>query len=86
VALPNVERINIEILDQWFSVLIDTLNYDLGQIQTEVPTLVDLLTYIDTAPIAYLKDSLNDLVNNINKAFSDIDERLRMIESKIGRD
>lgn len=82
MALPEVKEIDLKYLDGWMSNLVDTINYDLAKIEGEVPTLNQVLTNADTAPIQYLRDSLNDLVNNINAGFEQIDDRLRTLESR----
>lgn len=81
--LPKLKQVDIKNLDQWFANLTDNINYDLGKIEGAVPALVKVLTNIDTAPIKYLKDSLDDLVNNMNKAIEQIDQRFRALEAEM---
>jgi hypothetical protein len=81
MALPKIKPVDLQYLDNWFSNVVDALNYDLGKIEDAVPTLDMVLTNIDTAPIQYLRDSLNKLVEDINVGFEQIDNRLRDIES-----
>jgi hypothetical protein len=83
MALHKVQPIDLQYLNIWFSNIVDTLNYNIQQIETAVPTLAHLLTTLDTPPDEYLKDSFKKLVENINQSFNDIDDRLRSIESKI---
>lgn len=84
MALPKLDQIEIQFLDQWFNNLVDNLNYDIGQIQTAIsmvdPMFDNVLTTIDTAPIAYLRDSLKELVESINEGFSQIEQRLKALE------
>lgn len=83
MALPKIERAELQYLDQWYASIVDAINYDLGKIEVAVPALSMVLTTIDTAPIQYLRDSLDKLVDNINKGFEQIDDRLGKIESQI---
>lgn len=83
MALPKIDRVELQYLDQWFANIVDTINYDLGKIEGAVPALNKVLTNVDTAPIQYLRDSLDKLVDNINKGFEQIDDRLGKIESDI---
>lgn len=81
--LPKIENIEMQYLDLWFANIVDTINYDLGQIETAVPALAQLLTNIDTAPIKYLKDSLDNLVKSINQGFEQINDKFRSLDSRI---
>ena len=83
MALPEIEKIELQYMDQWFSNVVDTVNYDLNQIEGAVGALSMKLTNIDAAPIQYLRDSLNGLVTNINKAFNKIDDQFSSLESRI---
>jgi hypothetical protein len=83
MALPKIEPIELQYLDLWFANIVDTINYDLGQIEVAVPALSMMLTTVDTAPIQYLKDSLTRLVATLNQGFEQIDDRMRKIESRI---
>ena len=83
MATPKLEQIELQYLDLWFANIVDTLNYDLGKIEIAVPALSMVLTNLDTAPIQYLKDSFTKLVDNINDAFEQIDDRLGKIESQL---
>lgn len=85
VGLPKVGFIKLDTLDLWFSNVVDAVNYDLGKIENAVPALNMVLTNIDTAPIQYLKDSLDELVKNINTGFDQIDDRLKTMEAKIAQ-
>ena len=82
MALPEIKEIELTLLDNWFSNLIDTLNFDLGQVTGQIPALDAIITNIDSAPIKYLKDSLDDLVSSLNESFKQIDERLSKIEGQ----
>jgi len=82
MALPEMDKIDLQYLDSWFANLVDTLNYDIQKIEEEVPTLAMVLTNIDTAPIQYLKESLDKLIKSMNEAFKQIDERLSALEDK----
>ena len=84
MALPKLDDVQLHYLDLWFANLVDTINYDLGKIEDEVPTLDMVLTNVDTAPIQYLKDSLDELIKNLNDGFEEIDRRLSALESKYG--
>ncbi len=83
MALPEIKEIDLQYLDRWMASLVDTINYDLSKIENAVPALSQVLTNTDTAPIQYLRDSLNELVNNINSAFEQIDDRFRSMEARI---
>lgn len=83
MALTKIDRVELQYLDQWFSNIVDAINYDLGKIEIAVPALNMVLTNVDTAPIQYLRDSLDKLVDNINNGFEMIDDRLRKIESQL---
>jgi hypothetical protein len=85
VALTNLKKVELQYLDQWFSTLVDSTNYNIGQIQIAVPVLNMLLTNLDTAPIKYLRESLDKLVDNIDEAFQQFDLRLRKIEEEMKR-
>lgn len=80
MALPKLELIELQYIDLWFSNLVDNINYDLGKIEDAVPALDTILTTIDTSPVQYLRNSLDNLVNSINEAFEQIDTRLRALE------
>ena len=83
MALPKIEQIELQYLDQWFANLVDAINYDLTKIEGAVVALSMQLTNIDTAPIQYLKDSLNNLVKDINNGFETIDNQFRALDSRI---
>lgn len=83
MALTKIDKIELQYLDQWFSNIVDAINYDLGKIEAAVPALSMVLTNVDSAPIEYLRNSLDKLVDNINNGFEMIDDRLRKIESDI---
>lgn len=80
MALTDVKEIQINFLDQWLSNLGDDINFNNAKIIEEVPSLDQKLTNIDSVPIKYLEDSLRELVNNINKSFQEIEERLNRLE------
>ena len=80
MALPKLEPVELHYLDLWFANIVDTINYDLGKIEGAVPALSMVLTNVDTAPIQYLKDSLDGLVKNVNAAFEQIENRLKGLE------
>jgi hypothetical protein len=86
MALPEIDELDLQYLDSWFANLVDTLNYDLQQLEDvivpTIPALNNVLTNIDTAPIQYLKESLQDMVVNINEAFTQIEDRLAALEAK----
>jgi hypothetical protein len=82
MALPKIDPVELHYLDLWFANIVDILNYDLGKIEVAVPSLDMVLTNVDTAPIQYLRDSLENLVSNINKGFEQIENRLKMLESQ----
>ncbi len=83
MALPKIELIELHYLDLWFANIVDTINYDLAQIEDAVPALSMLLTNVDTAPIQYLKDSLDALVRDINEGFEKIGDQFRSLEARI---
>ena len=83
MALPNLEPVDLHYLDLWFANIVDAINYDLGKIEDAVPALSMVLTTMDTAPIQYLRESLDKLVDNINKGFAEIENRLKAIESRL---
>lgn len=81
--LPSIDRVEMQYLDLWFANIVDTINYDLGQIEVAVPALAQQLTTVDTAPIQYLRDSLDKLVDGVNKGFVEINEKFRSLDSRI---
>lgn len=85
MELPNIKQVELQTLDQWFSTLVDTVNYDLQTIQAALVTLGQQvsLTTVDTAPIQYLKDSLNELVSNLNDSFSTINDAISSLDERI---
>lgn len=85
MALPKVEQVELQYMDTWFSNLVDNLNYDIGQIQASLADIdppENFLNTIDTSPIQYLRSSLQRMVNTLNEAFREIEERLGELESK----
>lgn len=80
MALPEIREVDLQYLNQWMSNLVDIINYDLNKIESAVPALSQVLTNTDPAPIQYLRDSLNELVNSLNSAFKQIDDRFRVLE------
>jgi len=83
--LTNVQEVELQFMDQWFSNLVDTVNYDLQTIMAAAGSLTPTLTTVDTSPIAYLTQSLNKLVETLNSNFDMIEERLRDMDSRINR-
>ncbi len=83
MELPKVEEIELQYINQWFSNLVDALNYDLAQIEVAVVALSQQLTTIDAAPTQYLADSLNKLVENINNGFEKIVAELRSLDNRL---
>lgn len=83
MELPDIEKIELQDLDRWFSTLVDVLNYDFGQIEDAVIALDNQLTNVDTAPIQYLKNSLNRLVDNLNTSYAMIGNELRSMDERI---
>lgn len=85
MELPNIKQVELQTLDQWFSTLVDTVNYDLQTIQAALVTLGQQvsLTTVDTVPIQYLKDSLNELVSNLNDNFSTINDAISSLDERI---
>ena len=84
MALPEIKDVELQFMDQWFANLVDAINFDLQLLQkATVLPLTDNLTTVDTSPIAYLNDSLKNLVRNINSAFGMINDRLGEMDSRI---
>ena len=83
MELPDIKQVELQSLDQWFSTLVDTVNYDLQTIEGAVVALEDKLTTVDTAPIQYLKDSLNELVKDLNSSFSAINDAISSLDERI---
>lgn len=81
--IEPLKEVEIHELNQWFSNIVDTINFDLGKIEGAVPSLVNILTNIDTAPIAYLKDSLDELVKSLNKGFEQINDKFQSLDSRL---
>lgn len=85
MALPRIEKVELQFMDQWFANVVDTFNHDMQLIEGQVVALANQLTTFDTAPIAYLNDSLNKLVKNVNDGFGMIDKRLGEMDSRLKR-
>jgi len=83
VELPKVENIELKYINQWFSNLVDTINFDLSQIETAVIALNKQLTTLDAAPTQYLSESLNKLVISINDGFEKIGMELQSLGDRI---
>ena len=83
MELPEIEEVEIQYLDQWFANLVDTVNYDLLKIEGAVIALEKILVNLDTAPIQYLKDSLNEMVKKINTGFDQISEQMNALDSRL---
>ena len=83
MALPNMKPIELQYLNQWFSTLVSSINFDLEKIEGAVIARDKELTNIDTAPLEYLKDSLNELVDNMNNGFEQIDDQFRSLDGRM---
>lgn len=83
MELRDTKKVELQYLDQWFSNLVDTINYDLGQIEGAVPALSMQLTTVDTAPIRYLVESLNKLVDDLNDNMERISDSILSLEARI---
>jgi hypothetical protein len=83
MALPNIDQIELQYLDIWFSNIVDTMNYDLGLIQNAVPALTSPLITLDTAPIQYLRDSFDKLTNVLNQGFEQIYNEIESLKSRV---
>lgn len=83
MELPKLKEVQLQYMDQWFSNLVDTMNTNLANIETAVVALSMQLTNLDTAPFQYLRDSLNDLVNNVNDGFDKIQDEFKSLDSRI---
>lgn len=81
MALPSIKDVDIHYINNWFSNFVDNSNFNINKIEGAVVTLDKVLNTIDTAPIQYLTDSLNNLVSDINMAFKEIESRLKNLES-----
>jgi uncharacterized phage infection (PIP) family protein YhgE len=81
--LPKLKEVQLQYMDQWFSNLVDTMNTNLANIETAVVALSMQLTNLDTAPFQYLRDSLNELVNNVNDGFDKIQAEFKTLDSRI---
>lgn len=89
MELPELKKIQMQDLDRWFTTLSDGINYNLQEIQAAVPALTTnkALSTIDTAPVQYLKNALDGLVDNLNKnlgglsaEFAKMDKRIKSLE------
>ncbi len=83
MELPDIQRIEMQDLDRWFTTMVDVLNYNFGQIEAAVVALDNELTTIDTSPIQYLKNSLNKLVDNLNASFEKITTTMMEMDKRI---
>jgi hypothetical protein len=83
VELPDIQKIELQDLDRWFSTLVDKINYDLQLVEGAVIALDNQLSTIDTAPIQYLKTSLDGLVDDLNKGFERISIELDSMDKRI---
>ncbi len=83
MALPKIDPVELHYLDLWFANIVDTINYDLGKIEGAVPALNMVLTNIDTAPIQYLTNSLDELVKSMNAGFEQVEQSFNSIESRL---
>ena len=90
MELPEIKKIQMQDLDRWFSTLTDGLNYNLQEIEKALPSSLGAnknLSTIDTPPIQYLKNALDELVSNLNKnlgglsaEFAKMDKRIKSLE------
>lgn len=83
MELVNLKKMELQNLDQWFATLVDTLNYDIGLINGAVGSLTKNLTTVDTAPIQYLKESLNKLIIDLNESFEVIGDTFDSLDERI---
>lgn len=83
VELPKLKEVQLQYMDQWFSNLVDTMNTNLANIEAAVMALSMQLTNLDTAPFQYLRDSLNELVNNVNDGFEKIQDEFKTLDSRL---
>ncbi len=83
MAQPKIEHVQLQAIELWFANFVDTINYDLKQIETAVPSLNNLLTTIDTPPYKYLTDALNKLIDEVNEALEKNDDRIKSLESDV---
>lgn len=83
MELPNINEVQLQTLDQWLSNIVDTFNYDMDKLAIAVPALAMLLTNFDPAPVQYLKDAINQIVNDVNEGFSAISDEIRSLDERI---
>ena len=83
MELPNISEIELQYLDQWFSNIVDTINFDLQKIEGAVVALNMQLTNLDAAPIQSLKDALNGLVEDLNEGFAQVGEQFDLLDKRL---
>jgi len=83
VELPKLEDIELQYFDQWLSNLVDSVNYDLQQIEIAVIALDKILVNIDAAPFQSLQESLNQMIKGINESFEQITEQFARYERRL---
>lgn len=83
MELPKIDEIALQYFDQWLSNLVDTINFDLSQIEVAVVALNKILVNIDAAPFQSLQESLNELVKKINEGFAQINDQFTRFESRL---
>ena len=83
MELPKLEDIELQYFDQWLSNLVDSVNYDLQQIEIAVIALDKILVNIDAAPFQSLQESLNQMIKGINESFEQITEQFARYERRL---
>ena len=79
----DINQIEIQYLDRWFANIVDNSNFNIDQIVIAVPALENVLQTLDTAPIEYLKDSLNTLVTEITGALDKINDKITDLDVRL---
>lgn len=83
VELPKLKDVQLQYMDQWFSNLVDTMNTNLANIEAAVVALSMQLTNLDTSPFQYLRDSLHEMVDNINTGFDKIENEFKSLDARL---
>ncbi len=83
MELPEIKKVQMQDLDRWFTTLVDSVNYDFQEVSKLVLGLQDNLATIDTAPIQYLKNALDGLVDSLNNSFSAIKNELESMDRRL---
>lgn len=86
MELPEIKKIEMQDLDRWFTTLTDGVNYNLQEIEKALPLSLGAnknLSTIDTAPINYLKNALDELVTNLNKNLGGLSAEFAKMEKRI---